>query len=65
MAVPRNRTSNAKKNSRRSHMAKRKKIISICSNCKKEYISHRMCISCGFYNGKSIMSAEEEIKEKQ
>ena len=54
MAVPRNRTSNARKNSRRSHMAKVKINIVKCSNCNANVLSHRVCEACGFYNKKQI-----------
>lgn len=54
MAVPRNRTSNARKNSRRSHMAKEKINIVKCSNCNSNVLSHRVCDACGFYDKKQI-----------
>lgn len=57
MAVPRNRTSNAKKNSRRSHHAKKPKNVSACSNCATPRLPHRACPSCGHYNGKSIIAS--------
>lgn len=59
MAVPRNRTSNAKKNSRRSHMAKTPKNFSTCGNCGKEHIPHRVCASCGHYKNRSVYESEE------
>lgn len=59
MAVPRNRTSNAKKNSRRSHMAKKPKNRVICKNCSKLMLSHRICPSCGYYAGRLIVNATE------
>ncbi len=63
MAVPRNRSSNARKNSRRAHMAKKKVITTKCSNCEKKILSHRMCPYCGFYANRSIVGAKEEEKE--
>lgn len=54
MAVPRNRSSNARKNSRRSHHAKVPKNLALCSNCQKPICSHAMCGFCGFYKGKAI-----------
>ncbi|HEV7738308.1 MAG TPA: 50S ribosomal protein L32 [Chlamydiales bacterium] len=57
MAVPRNRTSNAKKNSRRSHHAKKPKNLSSCANCATPRLSHRACPSCGHYNGKPVNAA--------
>jgi large subunit ribosomal protein L32 len=58
MAVPRNRTSNARKNSRRSHMAKDKINVIKCSNCHTSTLPHRICESCGFYNKKQVITKE-------
>ncbi|MDE3046617.1 MAG: 50S ribosomal protein L32 [Verrucomicrobiota bacterium] len=60
MAVPRNRTSNAKKNSRRSHHAKKPKNLSACGNCKKLRLPHRICPSCGHYDGRQVSAAKAE-----
>ncbi|MCH9625431.1 MAG: 50S ribosomal protein L32 [Chlamydiales bacterium] len=59
MAVPRNRTSNARKNSRRSHHAKKPKHCSPCPNCGTARLSHRACASCGHYNSRSVLKIEE------
>lgn len=58
MAVPRNRTSNAKKNSRRSHHAKTPKNFSSCANCGVLRIPHRVCPSCGHYKNRVVNAAE-------
>jgi large subunit ribosomal protein L32 len=60
MAVPRNRTSNARKNSRRSHHAKVAKNLQTCSNCSNPRISHRICPHCGFYDGRLIINAKAQ-----
>ncbi|PIS01973.1 MAG: 50S ribosomal protein L32 [Chlamydiae bacterium CG10_big_fil_rev_8_21_14_0_10_42_34] len=57
MAVPRNRTSNAKKNSRRSHHAKKPKNLSNCPNCGKQRLPHRVCPSCGQYKGQTFVAS--------
>jgi large subunit ribosomal protein L32 len=54
MAVPRNRLSNARKNSKRAHHAKTPKNLSLCSNCQTPALSHTVCGHCGFYKGKAI-----------
>lgn len=59
MAVPRNRTSNARKNSRRAHHAKTPKDASACSNCGNLRLSHRICPHCGFYAGRAVVHAKE------
>ncbi|MEM8629048.1 MAG: 50S ribosomal protein L32 [Chlamydiota bacterium] len=55
MAVPRNRTSNARKNSRRSHHAKRPVVLSACPNCGAMRQSHHICRSCGYYRSRAIL----------
>ncbi|ANH78754.1 50S ribosomal protein L32 [Candidatus Chlamydia sanziniae] len=58
MAVPRNRHSNARKNIRRNHHAKKTRNGAICNNCKQMFLPHTVCASCGFYNGKVVMTME-------
>lgn len=49
MAVPRNRMSNARKNSKRAHHAKTPKQASSCSNCGAARRPHFACEACGHY----------------
>lgn len=60
MAVPRNRMSNARKNSKRAHHAKKPKNAAPCSNCGTMRLSHRLCPSCGQYAGRSFVKQEEQ-----
>jgi len=60
MAVPRNRMSNARKNSKRAHHAKKPKIATPCSNCGSSRLPHRICSSCGHYAGRAIFKQEEQ-----
>lgn len=60
MAVPRNRTSNQRKNTRRAHHAKKPKSCSPCTNCGTERLPHRICPSCGYYGNRSVLKQEEE-----
>lgn len=55
MAVPRNRHSNARKNSKRSHHAKKPRQLSTCSNCATPTLPHHVCHSCGFYGKKAVL----------
>ncbi len=55
MAVPRNRTSNARKNSRRAHHAKKPKNIFECPNCKVYKVSHVACAACGQYDNVQVI----------
>jgi large subunit ribosomal protein L32 len=60
MAVPRNRVSNARKNSRRAHHAKKPKNAMTCSNCKGKKLSHTVCPHCGYYAGRSIAASDKK-----
>jgi len=62
MAVPRNRTSNARKNSRRSHHAKKPKNVIKCSNCGGFCLAHKLCVHCGFYSGRPVIHAKTEAE---
>jgi len=59
MAVPRSRLSNARKNIRRAHDAKKPKHMVDCSNCGNKKMPHCICQSCGYYGGRAIVSKEE------
>jgi len=59
MAVPRNRTSNARKHSKRAHHAKTPKTIATCSNCGIMRLPHTMCSGCGYYNGRLVQAPKE------
>jgi large subunit ribosomal protein L32 len=60
MAVPRNRLSNARKNSKRAHHAKTPKNLSLCSNCQTPTRSHAVCDHCGFYKGQCVIAKAKE-----
>jgi large subunit ribosomal protein L32 len=62
MAVPRNRLSNARKNSKRAHHAKKPKHLSECRNCGKPHLPHYSCPSCGSY-GEKVPSADQVEKQ--
>lgn len=59
MAVPRNRLSNARKNSKRAHHAKKPKNTHNCSNCNTPKLPHVICQSCGAYGDRIVISQEE------
>jgi len=63
MAAPRNRLSNARKNSRSAHSALKAKNLSQCSNCGKTKMPHRICPYCGFYANRVMLS--QETKEEK
>lgn len=60
MAVPRNRLSNARKNSKRAHHAKKPKNASSCSRCGAARIPHVICHACGSYGDRVIITKDGE-----
>lgn len=59
MAVPRNRHSDARRKSKRAHMAKTPKQAHSCSNCNARKLPHVVCSSCGFYAGRQVFNMSE------
>lgn len=58
MAVPRNRSSNARKKSRRAHHALKERNIGICK-CGHHILPHRMCNACGLYKDRVYKNVSE------
>jgi len=60
MAVPRNRLSNARKNSKRAHHAKKPKHYASCSSCNSPRLPHTICQACGTYGDRVILSDRQQ-----
>ncbi|HLR21382.1 MAG TPA: 50S ribosomal protein L32 [Tissierellaceae bacterium] len=59
MAVPKRRTSKAKKNSRRASAYKlNKATVSECPQCHEPKLPHRVCRSCGYYKNREVVNVE-------
>lgn len=64
MAVPKRRNPRARRNSRRAqHDKVSQPNIIECPNCAELMIPHRMCPSCGHYNGREVVEMVEETSE--
>ncbi len=59
MAVPKRKTSHARKNKRRSTVWKLEApALSKCPNCGEFKLAHRACNNCGYYNGREVITKE-------
>lgn len=59
MAVPKRKTSKAKKNSRRASAYKLgKATVSECPQCHEPKLPHRVCKECGYYNNREVVSVD-------
>lgn len=59
MAVPKKKTSKAKKRSRRSHHHLSGLSLARCANCGAAIPPHRVCHNCGYYAGKTRVDMDE------
>jgi large subunit ribosomal protein L32 len=56
MPVPKRRQSKAKSRSRRAnHMKMTPPNPSWCDHCGSPKMPHRVCLSCGWYNGRQVI----------
>ena len=60
MAVPKRRTSKARRDSRRSHDSLAAPTLSVCPRCGEPKLPHRICPSCGAYKGQTVIETEDE-----
>jgi large subunit ribosomal protein L32 len=58
MAVPKRKTSPSRRGMRRAHDALTVAAFQECSNCGELKRPHNLCVACGHYNGREIVSAE-------
>ncbi len=58
MAVPKNKTSKAKKRSRRANWKLLVPGMVKCSKCQALILPHRVCGECGYYKGVQVLKKE-------
>ncbi len=58
MASPKSKISRSRRGMRRSHNALNKPTIHECKNCGSVVKPHNVCTSCGYYDGKEVVSAK-------
>jgi large subunit ribosomal protein L32 len=58
MAVPKKKTSQARRDQRRAHHALEKLGLVACPNCGELHVPHRVCHECGYYKGRTVVAVE-------
>lgn len=58
MAVPKRKTSKARKRKRRSHLALVTPAHSLCDRCGASKVPHAVCESCGHYRGRDVLALD-------
>lgn len=56
MAVPKRKTNRARRDKRRTHWKLKAPAASTCSHCGAAKTPHRVCGTCGYYNGVEIIT---------
>ncbi len=54
--VPKKKTSKAKRDMRRSHHALVLPNLTKCSNCGSQKLQHQVCPTCGYYDGRQVLT---------
>ncbi|MEO5356599.1 MAG: 50S ribosomal protein L32 [Nitrospirae bacterium YQR-1] len=60
MANPTSRHSKSRRDKRRANWKGKAPALILCPDCKAVKVPHRVCMSCGKYNGKSILAVKEK-----
>jgi large subunit ribosomal protein L32 len=58
MAVPKRKTSKARKRKRRAHLALTMPPGSLCERCGAEKAPHAVCGNCGHYRGRDVLALD-------
>ncbi|MDD5088518.1 MAG: 50S ribosomal protein L32 [bacterium] len=58
MPVPKRRTGKSRRDRRRSHHQLANPGLTTCTNCGATSQSHRVCPSCGYYNGRFVVKVK-------
>ena len=58
MAVPKRKTSRTRRDTRRATHAATAPAKSVCPQCHEVKLPHRVCASCGYYNGKEVVETD-------
>jgi large subunit ribosomal protein L32 len=61
MAVPKKKQSQSRRDKRRANHDKMDPpTVNLCSQCSEPKLPHRVCGSCGYYNGREVIHIPEE-----
>lgn len=65
MPVPRQRLSSRRGRTRASHHALKPTTTSVCAQCKKPVVPHKVCPACGYYNGRNMNERPTAVTTKK
>jgi len=60
MPLPKRRHSKTRGRKRRTHYKLTAPARSVCPQCRVTKLPHRICPKCGYYDGREVVSVDEE-----
>lgn len=63
--VPRSHTTHGKTKSRRAHHALKKTSLGLCPKCSQPVLPHRVCLNCGYYQGREVVNVLAKLEKKE
>ena len=64
MAAPKQKSSKAKKRSRFANWKQNTEPnLSACDHCGESKLPHRVCMNCGYYDGRKVLNVSEKSPE--
>lgn len=64
MAVPKKKTSKSRRGMRRAHWWAEAPNVVECPHCHEPVLPHRVCPSCGYYDGRKVIETGEKKKKR-
>lgn len=65
MAVPKNRHTKARRNSKRAHLKLQKPQTVRCDKCRVLKLPHALCENCGTYKGRELVDVLAKLDKKE
>ena len=65
MALPKRKTSRARKLKRRSHLSVSPPALENCPQCQSPKLPHHVCPTCGTYNGREVVTIKAPEKKSE
>ncbi len=62
-ALPKRKYAKARQGKRRSHLGLTSPSLNYCSQCHTPKLSHRVCPTCGSYDGRQVVEIEGPKKK--
>ncbi|MFA6358512.1 MAG: 50S ribosomal protein L32 [Candidatus Omnitrophota bacterium] len=65
MALPKRKHSTARGRKRRTHWKAKATTLAPCPQCKQLKAAHRVCLICGYYDGRQVIEIKVKTKKKK